>query len=79
MTDLTITTNELNKEIPEGVIYSSTSQRHGVIPNEDFGKLGNAQGFYPGYAYLDDYNRNTTENIRLQDDMANRPLTYEKN
>ena len=76
VTDLTIPTNELNGEIPDEVIYASTAKRHGVIPNEDFGKGGGNQGFYPGYAYLDDYNRNTTENIRLQDDMANRPLTY---
>jgi hypothetical protein len=76
VTDLTIPTDELTAELPDYLIYASTAQRHDVIPNEDYGRGGGNQGFFPGYSYIDTYNQNSTQNIRLEDDMTNRPLTY---
>ncbi len=75
LTNLNIPTNQLNP-IESYLQYGSVALRQSLIPNEDFGNGGAFQGFYPGIKYIDAYNRNTTKNIRLQDEFFNQPLNY---
>lgn len=60
LTNLNIPTTNLNP-MPNYLTWVNTSCRVPIIPNEDYGKVGNfkSQGFYPGMNFIDRYNRNT--------------------
>ena len=75
LTNLDIPNSEI-PDLPDWIKWTNAAQRIPIIPNEDFGNGDGLQGFYPGIKFLDSYNRNSTENIRLQDGIFNQPLNY---
>ena len=75
-----IPTIDVIKELPEWLQYTNTDLRSQVIANEEYNYSSDQpQGFFPAPNYIDKYNRNKNNSVKLSTEFSiakSRPLNY---